>query len=271
MTGVQTCALPILEKGNRVFDYACMLQNDSGGWYGSYSVSWIDGFKRGRQKAYYFPDEEISWANKYFLDALAYKEKLEFEIQADIFLDQIENDDGRYQLIRDRLQKQMHYHDERGLMVCDLGCGKGRYVLNLLSEFPDNRYCVCDLSWNVMRNLDNTIEKRQGRLTCIPYEDDAFDYVYICEALEHAIHIEGALKEAYRIAKPEGVIVVIDKPIEQLGKLEIDPWEQWIDDTQVKTVVESLGGRLEIIPSIAYENKDDGLFRAWIITKSTRR
>lgn len=67
-----------LEKGNKLFDYACSIQNPSGGWYGSYPANvWDRLFARGRQKPYYFEDDEISWAVKYFLDAYYYKNKLE--------------------------------------------------------------------------------------------------------------------------------------------------------------------------------------------------
>ena len=48
----------------------------------------------------FFPDEEISWAVKYFLDALALKERLEFEKQAPTFMDNIDENDGRYCLIK---------------------------------------------------------------------------------------------------------------------------------------------------------------------------
>lgn len=69
-----------LEKGNSLFDYALSLQNDSGGWYGSYPApGLLSKFYRGRKKPYYFPDEEISWAVKYYLDALTWKNKLEKE------------------------------------------------------------------------------------------------------------------------------------------------------------------------------------------------
>lgn len=67
-----------LEKGNSLFYYALKLQNRSGGWFGSYPAPGLFAkFYRGRKRPYYFPDEEISWANKYFLDALAFKEKLD--------------------------------------------------------------------------------------------------------------------------------------------------------------------------------------------------
>lgn len=90
-----------LNRGNSLFNYALSLQNETGGWYGSYSAPSIFArFYRGRKKPYYFPDAEISWANKYFLDALALKEKLEFEKMAPIFLDEIDDNDERYTLIR---------------------------------------------------------------------------------------------------------------------------------------------------------------------------
>ena len=66
------------KKGDGLFDYACSFQNKSGGWYGSYPPSM--NYYRFHKKAiqpYYFPNAEISWANKYFLDALALKNQLE--------------------------------------------------------------------------------------------------------------------------------------------------------------------------------------------------
>lgn len=55
-------------KADKAFNYACSLQNKSGGWYGSYTVA--------RDKANYFPEYEISWAVKYYLDALYYKRNI---------------------------------------------------------------------------------------------------------------------------------------------------------------------------------------------------
>jgi len=67
-----------LERGNKIFEYTCSLQNETGGWYGSYPAEgFMSKFYKGRKKPYYFPNEEISWANKYFLDALMYRRKLE--------------------------------------------------------------------------------------------------------------------------------------------------------------------------------------------------
>lgn len=111
-------------------------------------------------------------------------------------------------------------------------------------------------------------EKRLGSMTNIDYDNNSFDIVYACEAFEHAISLKAAFRELYRITKPGGKLVIIDKPIEKLGQLEIYEWEQWISDNDIKNYTEDCGGTLEIIHSVPYENNDDGLFRAWIISKN---
>lgn len=58
--------LGMYDKANKALDYLCKIQNSSGGFYGSYGKG-----------ANYFPDEEISWAVKFFLDAELLKEKCE--------------------------------------------------------------------------------------------------------------------------------------------------------------------------------------------------
>ena len=74
-----------IERGNKALTYAAKLQNETGGWFGSYAV--IDNPKPTDNKEYpdYIPDGEISWAVKYYLDAIFYKNKLEFDIQAESF------------------------------------------------------------------------------------------------------------------------------------------------------------------------------------------
>lgn len=256
-----------LEKGNSLFYYALKLQNKSGGWYGSYPApGLLSNFYHGRKKPYYFPDEEISWAVKYFLDALALKEKLEFEKQAPSFLDNIDENDGRYVLIKEQIDI-VATQIGRKITVCDVGCGKGRYLKRLVKDCPDNDYYASDISETVMARIDYIKEKRMGSMTNIAYSDDYFDIVYACESFEHAINLKAAFNELYRITKSGGKLVIIDKPIEKLGQLEIYEWEQWISDSDIQSFTKECGGTLEMVKSVPYENKEDGLFRAWIVTK----
>lgn len=68
------------EKADRTYQYACSLQNPSGGWYGSYANSKLAYYsnrlwaKLKLTRTMYLKDEEISWAVKFYLDAKRYKE-----------------------------------------------------------------------------------------------------------------------------------------------------------------------------------------------------
>ena len=245
-----------MEEGNKAFEYACKLQNDTGGWYGSYLSE-----SNPSEDNTYFPFSEISWANKYFLDALYYKTKAEFELSSEVFLDEISCKDGRFFYIQELLYSASA---NRSIKVLDLGCGKGRYVKKLAEMFPHNKYCAVDISANVMDKIDSgVIEKKVGLLTCIPYGDNYFDLVYSCEALEHAVDVGSAIREMARVTRPGGHILVVDKNIKLLGKFYISSWEQWFDVEELKTIMERYCDRVMIQDKVKYDGGDDDLFCIW--------
>ena len=256
-----------MEKGNKAFTYACKLQNESGGWYGSYLSE-----ENPYEENDYFPTSEISWAVKYFLDALYYKIHAEFNLCADSFLTKIEKKDGRYQIIK-RLISAEYISSQAGLTILDAGCGKGRYLKNLAEDEPENTYYAVDLSETVMKYIDiESIQKKQGTLTNIAYHDNFFDITYTCEALEHAIDIKSAIRELTRVTKPGGKIVIIDKNKSELGRLKIGEWETWFDADELKTLLSDHCSEVNVIDSIDInstdieEKREDHLFLAWIGT-----
>lgn len=244
------------EHGEKTFRYACRLQNETGGWYGSY-LSEDNEVEMNN----YFPMEEISWANKYFLDALYYRNRLTFQREAAGFADIIAKDDERYSTIRNIVKKA-----GKGTDVLDVGCGKGRYVKNLLEDIPECEYFCVDISPNVMRALGECqVECREGTLTYIPYENKTFAVTYTCEALEHAVDFESAVREMARVTKKEGYIVVIDKNDDNYGTFEIGEWEHWPSEKGLKELMEHYCQKVEVKHGLRYEGiKESDLFTAWI-------
>ena len=254
-----------VNQADKTFDYAMRLQNPSGGWYGSYPDNKLDHLINRKKRPYYFTDSEISWANKFFLDALYYSGKCNMERQADSFLETLDDNDGRYAVVRAAVESS----SEPGGKILETGCGKGRYIKRLLKEIPNRKYCGMDISQNVMNYIkEDRIELKTGTLTRLPYEDSEFDVVYSCEAIEHAVDIENAVTEMIRVLKSGGTAVIIDKPVEKLGQLEIEVWEQWIDTKQMQKLAEKLNCTLKLDENCSYErNAKDGLFSAWSFVK----
>lgn len=244
-----------IERGNAAFEYACKLQNETGGWYGSYISE-----ENTNEKNTYFPFEEISWANKFFLDALYYKNKVEFEAVSDTFLDTISKDDERYTTTRNAIS------DYKNAKILDLGCGKGRYLKNLLEEGLENQYYGVDISQNVMKDLAQyPITCKVGTLTNIPFEENIFSVVYTCEALEHAIDFQSAIKEMARVTKRNGLIIVIDKNDQSYGMLEVGDWEQWPNEDGLKEIMLKYCTEVTVKHGLKYDGiVNSGLFTAWI-------
>ncbi len=93
--------------------------------------------------------------------------------------------------------------------VLEVGCGTGRW-LRLLKELGCE-YAGLDRSSGMLaiarEQLDGDL--REGSAESLPWEDAAFDCVQICNAFHHFPEKEAALREAYRVTKPGGGILLI--------------------------------------------------------------
>lgn len=246
-----------IERGNKAFSYACRLQNESGGWYGSYPS--VDDESND-----YFAASEISWAVKYFLDALYYKNKAEFDISAPKFMTSIDKDDERYKIILQISKESCLLGGD--IRILDVGCGKGRYLKNLIEDLPDSQCYGVDISKNVIAEKTNqNIVWEEGSLTHIPFRDNNFAMAYTCEALEHAVDIKSAIREMARVVRPDGRIVIVDKNIAALGTLEICEWEQWFDENELAAIMSEFCREVNIVHDVNYEGYfKEGLFSVWI-------
>lgn len=255
------------EKGNNAFQYACKLQNQTGGWFGSYLHD-----NNLNEKNTYFPLIEISWANKYFLDALYYKNECLFEVRSDGFQDNISFEDGLYISIRNSILDYTNEYKFSEIKILDLGCGKGRYLKNLREDNIIDKsriqFYATDISKKVMNYIGNqNIIKKVGSLTNIPYQDNFFDVVYTCEALEHSVDIASAIKEMARVTKSGGKVIIIDKNRSKLGTMLIEEWEQWFDIGELKAILLRYCKDVQVMENIncSTSNVDD-LFVMWVGT-----
>ena len=257
--------LGMLAEGNKLFLAGARLQNRTGGWYGSYGFAAKLLAPLGRLNAkfgMYFPRTEIPWVNKYFLDSLDLRLRLNFEHVSQTFSDQIDLNDGRLNFILETIRKT------NPQKILDLGCGKGRYASHIAQMFPDIEMHACDISISVTKEIKNPVIVETGSLLRTKYQDNSFDLVLTVEALEHAVNIKAALRELDRIVVPAGTILIVDKNIKHLGRLRIPDWERWFDVKKLSNDLTTMGYQTEIIENMEYESRKDGLFFGIIGTKN---
>jgi len=102
--------------------------------------------------------------------------------------------------------------------VLEVGCGTGRW-LRLLNELGCE-YAGFDYSAGMLaiarEQLDGDI--REGSAESLPWGDASFDCVQIVNAFHHFPEKEASLREAYRVLKPGGAILLIGlDPHEESG------------------------------------------------------
>ncbi|WP_418791074.1 methyltransferase domain-containing protein [Phosphitispora sp. TUW77] len=244
--------LGIFDRAEKAFNYACGLQNASGGFFGSYG-----------RRANYFPREEISWAIKYFLDCFYWKVRSSFNDEVSTFSDELYYSDGRYQFITEKISQN------KLTRVLDMGCGKGRYIKRLKSAFPGIEAYGMDISEKMLETLPKNIYAFQGTLLNMPFPDGYFDSAFCVETLEHAVNIPSAIREMGRVISKGGFLIIIDKNKEKQGKLKISEWEQWFTENQVAELLKNQGFDVEVYSGIGYEQNDgsDQLFLGWVAKK----
>jgi ubiquinone/menaquinone biosynthesis C-methylase UbiE len=161
-----------------------------------------------------------------------------------------------------------YFGELNGKRVLDVGSGKGRFARVLGERHPHAVIFAFDLAEAMLRCVPAGIHPSAGSMTSLPFRTDAFDCAYATESLEHAVDIEAAVAEMCRVVKPGGRIVIIDKNVEQWGRLKTPEWEKWFGRKELERL---LGRHCRTVGSreISYweDVAPDGLFLAWLAEK----
>ena len=161
-----------------------------------------------------------------------------------------------------------HFGDLAGKRVLDIGCGKGRFARILQERHPAAEIWGLDISTEMLKFVPPGIHTRAGSMTELPFADAWFDAAYATESLEHAVEIDTAVREMCRVVKSGGRIVIIDKNVEQAGRLKTPEWEKWFKRKELEKLLardcRHVSSRL-----ISYweDVEPDGLFLACLAEK----
>ena len=220
-------------------------QEPSGGFLGSYG-----------EKARYFPEAEIPWAAKFYLDANLLRIQAFFDRTTLVIPRAIHESDGRAQAVLSSVRPRNR--------ILDVGCGKGRYLRLIGTAYPDVECLGLDACDKVLQHLPQGIHPVQGSMEMIPYRAESFDLVFAVESIEHSSNLAAAVREILRVTRPGGTVILIDKQRSHWGSLDCPPWEYWPDAEELEGLLRGECDDVQV-HEVSYDSqsKPDGLMLAW--------
>lgn len=111
----------------------------------------------------------------------------------------------RVRVLADHLAPLLPSHD--GARVLDVGCGDGQ-IDRLITERTQSRIAIEGI--DVLVRQDARIPVKPFNGSVIPHPDASFDAVMFVDVLHHTNDPLTLLREALRVTKPDGAIVLKD-------------------------------------------------------------
>jgi malonyl-CoA O-methyltransferase len=240
-------------SANRALEWLETHQEPSGGFLGGYGHG-----------SSYFPEEEVPWAAKFYLDANLLRIRSFFDESTFIVPRSVHDSDGRAQTVLSSVMPRAK--------ILEVGCGKGRYLRLIRKHFPDVECSGLDLTKKTLEELPRDTGRINGSMDLLPCRDESFDFVFAIEAVEHSQNLANAMREILRVARPGGTILVIDKPGSEWGRLDCPPWEYWPGEQELVQLLRSECVDVEtwMVPFDGDAGLQ-GLMRAWRARKDPSR
>lgn len=116
-----------------------------------------------------------------------------------------------------------------GYRVLDVGCGNGSLIDAMTKKANIDAYGL-DISPKMIEESNtryDNIDFRVSSTENLPFSEDFFDIVIICCVLHHLYNPDAFFTQAYRVLKPDGVLIVGEPwnpfPIKQLLDYVVSP------------------------------------------------
>jgi len=154
-----------------------------------------------------------------------------------------------------------------GAKLLDLGCGAG-HVSFAIAPYVESAI-ACDLSREMIDVVDKEVKRRelgnistrQGRAEELPFEDASFDWVCTRYSAHHWTEIRTALREARRVLKRGGTLVIVDicAPANPLLDTHLQAIELLRDESHVRDY--SLAEWNTFLQEAGFQSKEQSRWR----------
>lgn len=183
---------------------------NTGNWESAdLAVRWLEshqqtsgGFRGSSGRgASYFPDVELPWAAKFYLDAHLLRMASVFSRNAADIPSTVAEDDARLQAVLSAVHPLAR--------VLEVGCRKGRFSRAVHESSLRADCTAMDVLPRPLVRVPAGIRMLEGSPERIPCPDDSFDVVFCAEGMEHSANLPVAVAEMIRVAKPGGEVLLV--------------------------------------------------------------
>lgn len=106
--------------------------------------------------------------------------------------------------------------------ILELGCGVGITTKFIVEKFSESHITALDYDKEQIKtakgkNNDNNIDFVVGDATRLGFANNSFDIVFEIFAFHHIENYQKAMKEVFRVLKPDGKFIVLDIPIKSFN------------------------------------------------------
>lgn len=141
-------------------------------------------------------------------------------------------------------------------LTLDIGTGPGDIPILMAGQKPRGRYVAVDAAWEMLKlaklkisdsGLAGRIVLHRADAKQLPYPADSFDAVFSNTILHHIPAPIDLLREAWRVLKPGGVLLIRDlyrPPTEAAAWALVDKHAAGATDTQRQLLFDSLHAAL---------------------------
>jgi SAM-dependent methyltransferase len=111
-----------------------------------------------------------------------------------------------YNLLRELVTERPE--DESVMRILDIGCGDGSFAARFRRDAEVFGVDVSQQAIDLAKEVGVSAYKADVSCERLPFENGFFDVVYMGDVIEHLLDPDFAIKEASRVMKPDGVLVL---------------------------------------------------------------